>query len=376
MIVRAELKTFFYPLAVMCNTIIGVGIFGLPYVAAKVGLPLMFGYFLVIGALIAVIHLMFCEVALKTPDYKRLGGFARIYLGKWGAAVAIVSNIIGFFGIMVAFMIVGGQFLYEFASPLLGGDQAAYSFLYFLAGALLIYFGINIVSRVGLWGLAMFFAIFAILAFKGMPFFTSQNLAAHTGAAGDFLLPYGAVLFALWASSSIPEVEEMLGRKNRKDLLKPVMIAASLIALVTYFLFVVMIVGITGPSTTQSAFIGLKQVLGNGAMSLFFLFGVVTSFTSFIIVGLTLKKILVYDVRIEKHVAWALTAIVPIILFLSGFKNFIDIFSLVGGVLLGLDGILIILMYQKIRPARKLATYPLLLIFVGGIIYELAYYLK
>lgn len=371
---RGESKTFLYPLATMCNTIIGVGIFALPYIAAKVGLALMFVYFAVLGSLVAAVHLMFCDLALKTPDYKRLAGFAKIYLGNWGKSVAVITNIIGFFGIMVAFMVVGGQFLYQFASPLLGGPEIIYNFVYFLAGAALIYFGIDMVSRVGLWGLLLFFTIFAILALKGIPYFNFQNLAVHTGSASDVFLPYGAVLFALWASSSIPEIEEMLGRKNHKEMLKPVVIGSSIIALVTYVLFIVMIVGVTGPLTTESAFIGLKQILGEGATSLFFLFGLVTSFTSFIIVGLTLKKILVYDLRIEKNVAWAMTAIIPVMLFLSGFKNFIDIFSLVGGVLLGLDGILIILMYQKINPRRKILTYPLILIFIGGIIYELAYY--
>jgi len=373
---RAELTTFIYPLATMCNTIIGVGIFALPYVAAKVGLPLMFAYFVLLGPLVGVINMMYCEISLKTPDYKRLAGFSKIYLGEWGRSVAVISNIIGFFGILVAFMIVGGQFLYQLVSPLLGGSEAIYSFVYFAAGAVLIYFGINMVSRVGLWGLGLFFSIFAIMAIKGVPFFSIGNLAAQTGGPADIFLPYGAVLFALWASSSIPEVEEMLGKKNRKDLLKPVVLTASAIALVAYVLFIVMIVGITGMETTQSAFIGLKQVFGDSATTLFFLFGLIISFTSFIIVGLTLRKMLTYDLRIEKHVAWGLVALVPVVLFLTGFKNFIDIFSIVGGVLLGLDGILIVLMYRKIRPLQKWLAYPLLLIFIGGIIYELAYYLK
>jgi amino acid permease len=374
MIGRGELKTFLFPLATMCNTIIGVGIFSLPYIAAKVGLFLMLAYFLALGCLTAAIHLMFCEIALKTPDYKRLGGFAKIYLGGWGKNLALTSNVVGFFGIMVAFMVVGGQFLAQLIAPFFGGTQTLYSLIYFMAGALLIYFGIDMVSRVGLYGLALFFVIFIVLALKGSLFFNSVNLLVQTAAPGNFFLPYGAVLFSLWASSSIPEIEEMLGRKKHKELLKPVVLASSAIALLVYILFTVLIVGITGPSTTESAFIGLKNVLGAGTTWLFFLFGLVTSFTSFIIIGLTLKKMLIYDLNIKKNVAWGLTAVVPMILFLSGVKNFIDIFSVVGGVLLGLDGILILLMYAKIRPDKKLITYPLLLIFVGGIIYELKYF--
>jgi amino acid permease len=360
----------------MCNTIIGVGIFGLPFVAVKVGLPTMLAYFAVLGVLVAIIHLMFCELSLKTPDYKRLPGFCKIYLGDWAKSLALVTNIIGFFGILVAFMIVGGEFLYQFVSPLLGGPQIVYNFVYYICGAVLILFGIDIVSRVGLWGLGMFFAIFTVLAVKGIPYYAAGNLWTHIGTAKDFFLPYGAVLFALWASSSIPEIEEMLGRNNRKDLLKPVVVTASVLALVTYILFIIVIVGVTGPGTTDNAFVGLGNVLGHSAVGLFYLFGLVTSFTSFIIVGLTLKKMLTYDMRIEKRVAWWLVAVVPMFLFMSGFKNFIDIFSLVGGVFLGLDGILILLMYKKIRPDRELLVNPLLTIFIGGIIYELVYYLK
>jgi len=370
-----DAKYFLLPLATMLGTIIGIGIFGLPYVAVKAGLPLMFLYFVVLGSLVGVVHLMFCELSLNTPDYKRLPGFCRIYLGEWARSLAVVSNIIGFFGILVAFMIVGGEFLYEFAGPLFQGPAVLYNYAYFFAGAILIFFGINIVSRVGFLGLAMFFIIFIALALKGMPFFELSNLTTHIGGAGDIFLPYGAVLFSLWASSSIPEVEEMLGRKEKKYLLKPVVMTASIIALVTYVLFIIMIVGITGEKTATSALVGLKDAIGGSAASLFFLFGLIISFNSFIIVGLTLKKILSYDLRIEKHAAWGLVAIVPPILFMAGFKNFIDIFNLVGGVLLGIDGLLILMMYKKLKPDRALLIYPLAAIFIGGMAYEIIYYL-
>lgn len=373
--IREFFRSYLYPLATMCATIIGIGIFALPYVAVKVGLPVMFLYLLVVGSLVTLVHVMFAELSLVTPDYKRLAGFAKIYLGRWGKDIAIISNIVGFFGILVGFMIIGGQFLYQFAGPLFGGPEVAYSFIYFLAGTALVYFGISLVSRVGLWGLLMFFLIFGVLAFRGSHYFSFDNLAAHSGTIKDIFLPYGAVLFAMWASSSIPEIEEMLGKRENKKSLKLIIVAASVIALVTYALFITLIAGITGANTTQSAFIGLRDVLGEGATSLFFLFGLITSFTSFIIVGLSLKRIFVYDMRIDKRVAQGLIVCVPIILFLSGFKNFIDIFSLVGGVLLGLDGVLILLMYQKKFPSKKFLTRPLLGLFAAGIIYEIAYYI-
>ncbi|PIR07544.1 hypothetical protein COV54_00500, partial [Candidatus Jorgensenbacteria bacterium CG11_big_fil_rev_8_21_14_0_20_38_23] len=65
-----------YAIATLSGTIIGVGLFALPYITLKVGFWVMLCYFLVLGALVILIHSFFGELALKTPDYKRLPGFA------------------------------------------------------------------------------------------------------------------------------------------------------------------------------------------------------------------------------------------------------------------------------------------------------------
>ncbi|HOX29532.1 MAG TPA: aromatic amino acid transport family protein [Candidatus Paceibacterota bacterium] len=363
----------FYSLATLCNTTIGIGIFALPYIASRVGIGVMAAYFLVLGFVAVIIHLMFAEVALSTPDYKRFPGFVKIHLGAKAEWIALVCTIVGFLASMIAFMVIGGQFLQSFFSPWLSAPENAFSIAYFLAGSLFIYLGINLVSKIELWGLVIFFTIMGAIMIIGLPSFQLSNLLVNSGTGKDLLLPYGAVLFALWASSSIPEVEEMLGRENRKKFLKPVVVWSSALSLFAYVSFIILIIGLTGGNTTQSALMGLKPLFGNGLLSLCFLFGFITSFTSFIIIGLTLKKILAYDLKINKLAAWSITAATPLALYLAGIKDFIAIFSFVGGILLSIDGIMIVMMYQKIRPEKNLIAYPLILFFIGGIIYELAY---
>jgi amino acid permease len=362
-----------YSLATLCNTTIGIGIFALPYIASRVGIWVMAAYFLVLGTVAVAVHLMFAEVSLATPDYKRFPGFAKVHLGAWGERIALVCTIVGFLASMIAFMVIGGQFLQRFLSPWISAPESAFSVVYFLAGSILIYFGINLVSKIELWGLITFFLILGIISIVGQPSFQTSNLLVNSGNPKDFFLPYGAVLFALWASSSIPEVEEMLGRENRKKFLKPVILWSSAISLFAYSVFTILILGITGINTAQSALMGLKPLFGDGLLSLCFLFGFVTSFTSFIIIGLTLKKILAYDLKLDKLAAWVVAVLTPLALYLAGIKNFIAIFSFVGGILLSIDGIMIVMMYQKIRPEKKIIAYPLILFFIGGIIYELAY---
>ncbi len=361
-----------YPIATLSGTIIGVGLFSLPYITSKVSFWVMLGYFFVLGILIILVHLFFGELALKTPDFKRLPGFAKFHLGNWGQNLAYISTILGIFGAILAYLIVGGEFLTELFSPILGGNSLIWTIFYFVLGATIIFLGIRVISKVEFWGLISFFLVLIAIFFRSQPFLKVGNLFPSPDL-GSLFLPYGAILFSLWGADLIPEAEEML--KENKKLLPKVIIIATLIPMIIYLFFIYLILGITGPQTTESALIGLKSFLGDGTVSLLLLFGVLTTFTSFITLGLTLKKVFWYDLKIERNLAWLITCSLPLILFLIGVKQFIPVISFVGGVMLGIDGILILLMYRKIKP-KQILVYPLFLILFGGIIYEIIYFMK
>jgi len=384
----SKLKTYIYPISTLVGTIIGVGFFSLPYITLKVGFWVILGYFLVLGALVILVHLFFGELALKTPDFKRLPGFAKIYLGSWGKRIALISTILGIFGAILAYLIVGGEFLTELLSPIFGGNSLIYTIFYFVVGTALIFFGIKAIAKVEFWGLIGFFLILILIFFRAKGLINIDNLFlvnSHWSLVKSHLfLPYGVILFSLWGATLIPEVEEMLaptpnfgvGVKEKKKALRWIIPISILIPIFVYLFFIYLILGITGPQTTESALSGLRNFLGDRTVSLALFFGVLTTFTSFIVLGLTLKKVFWYDLKIGKNIAFAITCLIPLFLFLIGIKNFIPVISFVGGVMLGIDGILILLMYQKIKPERKLLISPLILIFLFGIIYEIVYFVK
>lgn len=336
----------------------------------------MLGYFLALGGLVILVHYLFGEVALKTPDFLRLPGYAQIHLGNWGKRAALISSILGFFGAILAYLIVGGEFLANLLNPIFGGSNLFYTLLYFIVGAFLIFFGIKIISKIEFWGLISFFIVLFLIFLRGKEFISIENL----GLLGNWklkienwFLPYGPILFSLWGASLIPEVEEMLGKK--KQLLRKIIPVSIIIPIFVYLFFIYLILGITGPQTTESALAGLRGILGDGIVGLGLFFGVLTTFTSFIALGLTLKKTLNYDLKINKHWAFVITCFLPLTLFLAGIKSFIGVISFVGGVMLGIDGILILLMYKKLNP-KKLWVLPLILIFLGGIIYEIIHFAR
>lgn len=368
-------KKYIYPISTLSGSIMGVGFFALPYITLKVGIWIMLTYFLVLGFLVILIHLMYGEIALKTPDFKRLPGFVGFHLGKWFGKLSLVLTTIGSFGVLLVYLIIGSDFLSNVFLPIFGGSKLLYVFIYFILASLIIYFGIKIISKVELGVICFLLLVLVLIFIKGFSQIKISNFFIENTNLGikNLFLPYGAVIFSLWGAGMIPEAEEMLG-KNKK-IIKKIIITAMLIPAVIYLFFIFLVLGISGEVTTQSALLGLKSFLGNGVVTLGILIGVATTFVGFITLGLTLKKMLIYDLKIKSFHSWVITCFVPLILFLIGLNSFIGLISFIGGVLLGIDGILILLMYKKIS-GRKLLIYPLSLIFIVGIIYELVYFLK
>jgi len=370
---KAELKPFIYSVSTLSSTIIGVGLFSLPYITLKMGFWSMIGYFLVLGTLVLLIHYFFGELSLATPDRKRLPGFAKIYLGNWAEKLAYFSIILGIFGAILAYLIVGGEFLESFLAPFFGGGNLFYTIFYFVLGAVAIFFGIKFISKIEFWGLILFFVVLIFVFLKERFLINIGNLFLAQETK-DFFLPYGPVLFSLWGATLIPEVEEMLGKD--KKLLKKAIILATFIPIIIYLFFIYIILGICGFQTTESALTGLRNFVGEEIVMLMLFFGILATFTSFISMSLTLRNVFWYDLKINKNLAFLVVCFFPLFLFLVGIKRFIPIISVVGGVMLGIDGILILLMYGKIRPEKKFLTYPLILVFLAGILYEIIYFIK
>lgn len=369
------MQKYVLPVATLAGSIIGVGFFALPYVTTRVGIWMMLFYFFAVGAIVVFIHLLFCEVSLKTPDFKRFPGFVEFYLGKKVKFIPLFSAIFGGFGVLLVYLLIGGNFLTEALSPVLGGNNLFYTLIYFILAATAIYFGTKVVSRFELASLVLLLVAFLVIFFIGFPHYALQNIFSAPAGSGwqDFFLPYGAVMFSFWGMGMIPEIEEILGKK--KKLIKRVVVASFLIAAVFYLCFIFLVLGITGKDTTQSALVGLKNFFGNGSIATILLAGVFATFNAFMALGLTLKKVLIYDLKIKPLHAFIIACVTPLIFLLLGLNSFIPIISFVGGVFLGIDGILVLLMYKKIT-GKKFLAYSLSMIFLLGITYEIIYFIK
>jgi amino acid permease len=377
-------KTFIYALFTLAGTIIGVGFLTLPFITAKVGILTMLFYFLALGTVVLIVHLLFARVVAKTKGFHRLPGYAKIYLGKPGEIIASISSILGLTGALLAYLVVGGGFISALPLPFLGGNVLFSVLLFFSFGAVLIYFGIKPIAKVQVFAFFLFIVVLFYLLIQGLPFLEPKNLFNFQPIY--LFLPYGAILFSLWGAALVPEVTEILGGKNKQEKAKKAIFWAIFLSALVYLFFIILVTGIAGELTTKDAISGLRYFFPDRVLVLIFFFGILACFTSFIALGLTLKKIFWYDFKIEKNIAWFVACFLPLFLYFLGLRDFIKIVGVVGGIMLGIEGLLIVLMSLKIKEKQgeetksnfystKFFLFFLIFIFFLGIVYKIIHYI-
>jgi len=372
------MKQYLYALAVFSGTIIGVGLFGLPYVASKAGFVTVLFYFIFVTIILLITQLALGEVCLRTKESHRLPGYAGIYLGKKWKKISVVSNSIGLFGANLAYIIVGGGFLYNLLNPMFGGPEIAYILIFFFSGALITYLGSKTIAKSEFFSLLLFFSVLIFLLIKGFNQVDYSNFL--TFDYHYFFMPYGVILFSLAGMSVIPEAREILKEKGK--MLKSVIGVGIFIPIITYLTFIFLVLGISGGQTTEDALTGLKLVLGNNVIIPGFIFGIITTFTSYLTISLTLKKVFWYDLKFSHFNSWAIATFIPIVLYIVGIKDFIKIVSFTGAVTLGIDVITTFLIYLKAKKNSqripeykinlpKIIVYSLIILFLIGVAGEL-----
>ena len=130
---NTETKKNLQAAAILVGTIVGVGTFGIPYVFAQAGFFVGLGHLAALSAVMLAIHLMYGEIVLRTQEKHRFIGYADIYLGTWGRRIAIPMVVVGIFGTLLAYTIVGGNFTALLFDPFVELSTVWWSLIFFAA---------------------------------------------------------------------------------------------------------------------------------------------------------------------------------------------------------------------------------------------------
>lgn len=375
-------EKFLAAVSTMIGAIVGVGIFGLPYVVSQAGFFVGFFELIALSAVILALHLLYGEVILRTKEPHRFIGYAEKYLGQNVKRLVMFTVIFGSYGGLLAYLIVGGDFAARLLQPFFGGSVFFYSLLFYFAMSLMILAKIKTVGRIEIIMTAALLLVMAVIIGFGLNKINFQNLA--TVNFGRSFLPYGVILFAMAGSAAVPIVRDLMAGEEAK--IKKTLVWGTLIPTVLYALFIFTVVGISGANTTKETLAGLSLYFGPSIIFLGRIFGLLAIATSFLIFGEYLEETLNYDLKLNKTLSYLLVVGVPLVAFLAGMRNFIDTIGLVGAVAGGVEGILLVTMISKAKKTGnrqpeyslnipKFLRYGIIGLLGLGILYEIFYFL-
>jgi amino acid permease len=338
-------KTYLKGIGMLIGMIFGAGIFALPFAVYKAGIFWGMLHFFIAFVLMIFLHLWYGEIAYFTEGKHRFTGYVEKILGKSAEKIAFLTTFFTYYGALAVYGILGGIFLATFF-PL---KTAVLSLMFFAAGGILIFLHfekiavINFYSSVALLGLVIFLFIIAFPNIK-IANFPPLNFGFFSG----WFLPYGVWLFALAGFAVIPEVRDIIVHFPVKNL-RYIILISLILCTVFYLIFISTVIGISGVNTTEDALAGLAAALGFPALLIGSIVGFLAVFTSFIALGADLKNIFHYDFHFQKWLAWICVSLPPVALFLFGATNFVKILSIIGSAGLGIMGIFVILMIERLR---------------------------
>lgn len=334
--------------ATFCATIIGVGIFVLPYIAAKVGFIEMLVYFALLTVPVIIIHRLLAYIAWGTDGIGSIPDYADRYLGPNVRNFVLFISATRVVGVLLAYILLGGFFLQSLLRPYFGGKEIFYTTAFFIFASFLIYKkeADGESGKRDLFALFFGFIALFVLTVKALPVFDFSYLNNGINIQ-EAALPFGVILFALWGLHTVPMLKKEAQESGGiKEYIKAIDLGIIISALF-YVAFFAVILGVSGARTSQDALSKFVEIVGGNVVKIGFVFGLFIILDSFLALGVSLRDIFHTDAKLSRVISWVFACFLPLSLFLMGFKDYVSIISIVGAFLFAMEGIIVILMYQR-----------------------------
>lgn len=330
----------------LVGMIFGAGVFALPFTFAKAGLFWGIFHFVVAFLILVFLHLWYGEVAYYTRGKHRFTGYTEIFLGKKAKFLSFLTTISSYYGSLLVYGILGGIFLSNIFHNF---SVIQMSFLFFIIAGILSLGGIEKIATINFYLTIPLFGFIIYLFFAALPAMNVNNFLNDAKIFNnDWFLPYGVWLFALTGFSALPEARDIFSKFPIKNFKRVIWISLVLSA-IFYLAFIASVWGVSGKFTTEDALSGMAGILGRGALIIGSFIGFLAVFTSYIALAVDMRSIFNFDYKISFTLAWLLSVIPPVILFLIFPHGFVRILSVTGVLGLGMLGVFIILMRHKMR---------------------------
>ena len=307
-------------LAILIGTQIGAGVLGLPYVASKVGLVPAFGILVAVMLLMLSTALIILKLSAEMRG-AQMSTIARKTLGRIGGWIMYLSIVVMSFGALLAYISGMGS---VFAS-LFGIDDTIGTLIFWIVASLIIYLGLEASGKTELIMNYVMLILFISIASMLLPHAKLDN--GLYVELGGILSMTGVAIFSMGCHTVIPDIYKGIGDYDKT---RNIVIGAFLIPTIIYTVFMIVFLLVFGRDTPQIATQGLEIIYGMLGNIIGNVVPLIAIATSYIGVGLAQQNNSREFLRLSKPVAWTLTSIPPIAVYLLGIKNFADVLAFAG----------------------------------------------
>jgi len=355
----------------LAATTVGAGIFALPWVFHNAGWQRATGWLAILTTLVAFAGYSYWRILDAVGERQRLVGLAREQLGRGWGFVTLLGVVGGVIFALVVYLILAQRFL-------------AILFPLRSTAALVLFWGLAVLP------LTFNLRRFAILENAGtllkclliiFIFFSATNYGAvfesNTPIVPDFLFPFGAILFALVGWNAVEPMYEFWkgrqigsGRGQAGPSPLRAIVGGTFVIAILYFLFSAGILG----SLTNGSFLSPDTLSGLVGwpfwkVATLAALGVLALWTAYGINALEAENALRKDLRWNSNVAFAVIALAPLFVVLSGFNNILLAVGFAGGVFIGLQYMTIFTLAERVLRPQPLVKWIMRL---AGLIFALA----
>lgn len=295
------------------GTSIGAGMLALPVTTAELGFAGSLVMLFVVWFVMTTSAYLLLEVNLSMPSNSNLVSMARATIGPVGQIIAWVSFLLLLYSLLSAYISGGSGILQYLASTnSLRLSPALSAILFTAVFGMVVYFGIRVVDYVNRGLMSLKLLGYVLLMVLLLPFVSLQYLEA--GKVGA-LSRSGALMMTITSfgfSIIIPSLRVYLS--GDIDKLKRVILIGSLVPLVCYIVWDMVIMGVLplqgehglqailhAPSSTSALVSGLTMTVSNPAIAILIkLFTSICVLTSFLGVSVCLTDFLADGFQMEK----------------------------------------------------------------------------
>ena len=324
---------------ILAGTIIGAGVFSLPYIFSKVGVVAGVLMLISFACLYGVIHARYGGVLHAFRDGGNPGQFAHFAkrafsprAARFASGIVVAELVLT----LTAYIVLSAGF-----AGLLGVPRTVAWAVFWAIGSAAFFLKTRALGVLEIFGTVGVFLICALIGFSTDGATLPLSPREIPGAAAIFSY-IGAMIFSFSGRPAIPHVGALFGRVR---IPRRIIFWGMLIPLAFYLIFPVSVLRLTDTPApdTVSGVLALSPVVA----VLVGVLGLITLFTSYIVIGDNLFEILKGDVFRAPFPAALVAVVLPMVLVFLGLQSFLAVIGMIGGVFLSLEAMFVNRMWEK-----------------------------